>query len=93
MYGYWEGYFGPVGVEGFKFVKPLQYKSRRDMLQEYVKNVQPEFMERFVQKAPAQVDHFCFVAFRAEAVTWRRVLRGSIAVSCLAVLIFVMFFL
>lgn len=31
------------------------YKSRRDMLQEYVKNVQPEFMERFVQKAPAQV--------------------------------------
>jgi hypothetical protein len=25
------------------------------MLQEYVKNVQPEFMERFVQKAPAQV--------------------------------------
>lgn len=69
------------------------YKSRRDMLQEYVKNVQPEFMERFVQKAPAQVDHFCFVAFRAEAVTWRRVLRGSIAVSCLAVLIFVMFFL
>lgn len=25
------------------------------MLQEYVKNVQPDFMERFVQKAPTQV--------------------------------------
>jgi hypothetical protein len=31
------------------------YKSRRDMLQEYVKNVQPDYMERFVQKAPTQV--------------------------------------
>jgi len=36
-------------------VGELQYKSRRDMLQEYVKNVQPEYMERFVQKAPTQV--------------------------------------
>jgi len=30
-------------------------KSRRDMLLEYVKNVQPEFMERFVKRAPNQV--------------------------------------
>lgn len=30
-------------------------KSRRDMLLEYVKNVQPEFMEVFVKRAPQQV--------------------------------------
>ncbi|KAL5706213.1 hypothetical protein ACHQM5_024411 [Ranunculus cassubicifolius] len=30
-------------------------KSRRDILQEYVKTVQPEFMELFVKKAPTQV--------------------------------------
>jgi hypothetical protein len=30
-------------------------KSRREMLLEYVKNVQPEFMERFVKRAPNQV--------------------------------------
>lgn len=30
-------------------------KSRREILQEYVKNVQPEFMELFVKKAPTQV--------------------------------------
>ncbi|XP_050938028.1 uncharacterized protein LOC103502630 isoform X4 [Cucumis melo] len=30
-------------------------KSRRDILLEYVKNVQPEFMELFVQRAPQQV--------------------------------------
>ncbi|KAG0582919.1 hypothetical protein KC19_3G095400 [Ceratodon purpureus] len=38
-----------------KPVDSAAFKSRRDMLQEYVKNVQPEFMERFVQKAPSQV--------------------------------------
>ncbi|XP_024388591.1 uncharacterized protein [Physcomitrium patens] len=31
------------------------FQNRRDVLLEYVKNVQPDFMERFVQKAPAQV--------------------------------------
>ncbi|KAF8038351.1 hypothetical protein BT93_B1013 [Corymbia citriodora subsp. variegata] len=30
-------------------------KSRKDLLLEYVKNVQPEFMELFVKKAPQQV--------------------------------------
>lgn len=35
---------------------PLQLKSRRDMLQEYVKSVQPEFMEKFVKRAPEQVN-------------------------------------
>jgi hypothetical protein len=30
-------------------------KSRRDILLEYVKNVQPEFMEMFVKRAPQQV--------------------------------------
>ncbi|XP_022153182.1 uncharacterized protein LOC111020737 [Momordica charantia] len=30
-------------------------KTRRDILLEYVKNVQPEFMELFVQRAPKQV--------------------------------------
>ena len=45
----------------------LQYKSRRDMLLEYVKNVQPEFMERFVQKAPTQV---------CEALAFSRGLAG-----------------
>ncbi|XP_024522935.1 uncharacterized protein LOC9663352 isoform X1 [Selaginella moellendorffii] len=30
-------------------------KTRRDMLLEYVQNVQPEFMELFIQKAPQQV--------------------------------------
>lgn len=30
-------------------------KTRRDILLEYVKNVQPEFMELFVQRAPQQV--------------------------------------
>jgi hypothetical protein len=28
------------------------------MLQEYVKNVQPDFMEKFVKRAPDQVRHF-----------------------------------
>ncbi|RVX15867.1 hypothetical protein CK203_005664 [Vitis vinifera] len=32
-----------------------QPKSRRDILLEYVKNVQPEFMELFVKRAPQQV--------------------------------------
>ncbi|CAK9178339.1 unnamed protein product [Ilex paraguariensis] len=31
------------------------HKSRRDILLEYVKNVQPEFMELFVKRAPQQV--------------------------------------
>ncbi|KAF5198680.1 Mar-binding filament-like protein [Thalictrum thalictroides] len=30
-------------------------KGRREILQEYVKNIQPEFMELFVKKAPQQV--------------------------------------
>ncbi|CAD6241510.1 unnamed protein product [Miscanthus lutarioriparius] len=30
-------------------------KNRRDILLEYVKNVQPEFMELFIKRAPAQV--------------------------------------
>jgi hypothetical protein len=42
-------------ADGAAAVVDSSFKSRRDMLQEYVKNVQPEFMERFVQKAPAQV--------------------------------------
>ncbi|RZR97120.1 hypothetical protein BHM03_00026234, partial [Ensete ventricosum] len=33
----------------------IQPKSRRDILLEYVKNVQPEFMELFVKRAPKQV--------------------------------------
>ncbi|XP_044511021.1 uncharacterized protein LOC123229331 isoform X2 [Mangifera indica] len=33
----------------------LPPKSRRDILLEYVKNVQPEFMELFVKRAPQQV--------------------------------------
>ncbi|KAH7567018.1 hypothetical protein ACOSP7_011287 [Xanthoceras sorbifolium] len=33
----------------------LQPKSRREILLEYVKNVQPEFMELFVKRAPQQV--------------------------------------
>ncbi|KAK6245652.1 Protein of unknown function DUF760 - like 6 [Theobroma cacao] len=33
----------------------LQPKTRRDILLEYVKNVQPEFMELFVKRAPQQV--------------------------------------
>lgn len=33
----------------------FQPKSRRDILLEYVKNVQPEFMELFVKRAPQQV--------------------------------------
>lgn len=32
-----------------------QPKSRKDILLEYVKNVQPEFMELFVKRAPQQV--------------------------------------
>lgn len=35
-----------------------QPKGRRDILLEYVKNVQPEFMELFVKRAPEQV---CFL--------------------------------
>ncbi|XP_041017793.1 uncharacterized protein LOC121260005 isoform X2 [Juglans microcarpa x Juglans regia] len=34
---------------------PNQPKTRRDILLEYVKNVQPEFMELFVKRAPQQV--------------------------------------
>lgn len=37
-----------------------QSKSRREILLEYVKNVQPEFMELFVKRAPQQVSHHCF---------------------------------
>ncbi|KAK7283450.1 hypothetical protein RIF29_12972 [Crotalaria pallida] len=33
----------------------MQSKSRREILLEYVKNVQPEFMELFVKRAPQQV--------------------------------------
>ncbi|KAK3038857.1 hypothetical protein RJ639_028579, partial [Escallonia herrerae] len=33
----------------------IQHKSRREILQEYVKNVKPEFMEIFVKRAPQQV--------------------------------------
>lgn len=33
----------------------LQPKSRRDILLEYVKNVQPEFMDLFIKRAPPQV--------------------------------------
>ena len=32
-----------------------QSKSRRDILLEYVKNVQPEFMDLFLKRAPQQV--------------------------------------
>lgn len=59
----WRVFLGHVGGEDTQFVEPLQFKSRRDMLQEYVKNVQPEFMERFVQKAPTQVGYSCPVVF------------------------------
>ncbi|XP_039015453.1 uncharacterized protein LOC120145797 isoform X2 [Hibiscus syriacus] len=36
-------------------LKNQQPKTRRDILLEYVKNVQPEFMELFVKRAPQQV--------------------------------------
>ncbi|MBA0823240.1 hypothetical protein Goarm_019984, partial [Gossypium armourianum] len=36
-------------------LKNQQPKARRDILLEYVKNVQPEFMELFVKRAPQQV--------------------------------------
>ncbi|KAK2995095.1 hypothetical protein RJ640_020735, partial [Escallonia rubra] len=40
----------------FTFPSPyIQRKSRREILQEYVKNVKPEFMEMFVKRAPQQV--------------------------------------
>ena len=35
-----------------------QSKSRKDILLEYVRNVQPEFMELFVKRAPQQVCAF-----------------------------------
>ncbi|KAK7839506.1 udp-galactose/udp-glucose transporter 3 [Quercus suber] len=40
------------GVSTFALLKP---KTRREILLEYVKNVQPEFMEMFVNRAPQQV--------------------------------------
>lgn len=42
----------------FPFFFSLEYvkkKSRREILLEYVQNVQPEFMELFVKRAPQQV--------------------------------------
>ncbi|XP_020112611.1 uncharacterized protein LOC109727123 [Ananas comosus] len=36
-------------------IPSLQQKSRREILLEYVKNVQPEFMELFIKRAPQQV--------------------------------------
>jgi hypothetical protein len=38
----------------------LQPKNRRDILLEYVKNVQPEFMELFIKRAPSQVFMYPF---------------------------------
>ncbi|KAG6549309.1 hypothetical protein Mapa_009295 [Marchantia paleacea] len=48
---------GPIGGDGATFSSANRNKltSRRDMLLEYVKNVQPEFMEKFVKRAPEQV--------------------------------------
>lgn len=43
------------GAGGAAGTVDSNFKSRRDMLLEYVKNVQPDYMERFVQKAPSQV--------------------------------------
>lgn len=43
-------------VENFQILwMLLQQKSRREILLDYVQNVQPEFMELFVKKAPKQV--------------------------------------
>ncbi|KAL3689765.1 hypothetical protein R1sor_016074 [Riccia sorocarpa] len=43
------------GTAGFNSANRTKLTSRRDMLLEYVKNVQPEFMEKFVKRAPEQV--------------------------------------
>ncbi|KAL2631796.1 hypothetical protein R1flu_016482 [Riccia fluitans] len=43
------------GAAGFNSVNRTKLTSRREMLLEYVKNVQPEFMEKFVKRAPEQV--------------------------------------
>ncbi|KAA0038459.1 uncharacterized protein E6C27_scaffold119G00260 [Cucumis melo var. makuwa] len=44
-----------IGYIGCGRDRGKEPKSRRDILLEYVKNVQPEFMELFVQRAPQQV--------------------------------------
>lgn len=43
----------------------FQPKSRKDILLEYVQNVQPEFMELFVKRAPQQVfqSEMCYFFF------------------------------
>lgn len=48
----------------------LQHKSRREILLEYVQNVQPEFMELFVKKAPQQVLAIKFPTLKMFVFFW-----------------------
>lgn len=63
-----------------KYVVNFQPKSRKDILLEYVQNVQPEFMELFVKRAPQQVlqSGICFFFFFVLIMIVRRNASASV---------------